>query len=176
MNNDQIKDLLLLRKYQALLIENDKLKSENKKLKDRLDTLNYTQNNNLEEFESPYFVSNVNEKTGLELPISSFSKPVETLVNKYSNPGEKIKLFMSLFKGREDVYARRWQNKNAKSGYSPACFNEWKPGVCNKPKIKCFECTNKAFEPLNEKVIEAHLRGNIIAGIYPMLIDDNCSF
>ncbi len=176
MNNDQIKDLLLLRKYQALLIENDKLKAENKKLKDQLDTLSYPLNNNLEEFESPSFISNVNEKTSLKSPISSFSKPVETLVNMYSNPGEKIELFMSLFKGREDVYAKRWQNKNGKSGYSPDCYNEWKPGVCNKPKIKCFECTNKAFEPLNEKVIEAHLKGNIVAGIYPMLINDNCFF
>ena len=34
---------------------------------------------------------------------------------------EKIKLFRSLFREREDMYAVRWEGKNGKSGYSPAC-------------------------------------------------------
>ncbi len=173
MNNDQIKELSLLRKYQALLVENDKLKAENKKLKDQLDITNYS-TNNLEEIKLVPFV--INEKTPPEFSAVPQSNYLETSINKYSEPQEKIKLFMSLFKGREDVYAKRWQNKNGKSGYSPVCSNEWKMGICNKPKIKCFECSNKAFESLNEKVVEAHLKGNIVAGIYPMLIDDNCFF
>ena len=89
----------------------------------------------------------------------------------------KIRLFMSLFKGRQDVYAKRWENKNkGKSGYAPVCLNEWKPGLCGKPKIFCSKCNNKAYDELNENVIENHLRGNSVIGIYPMLPDETCRF
>jgi hypothetical protein len=60
-----------------------------------------------------------------------------TSINNYSSPSGKIDLFMSLFTGRDDVYAKRWENKKkGSSGYSPACGNEWIPGICQKPKIK----------------------------------------
>lgn len=50
----------------------------------------------------------------------------------------KVELFRSLFRGRTDVFPLRWENlKTGKSGYSPACANEWKRGVCEKPRIKC---------------------------------------
>ena len=79
----------------------------------------------------------------------------------------KIRLFMSLFKGRDDVYAKRWENKNkGTSGYSPVCLNLWKAGVCGKPKISCSKCENKLYAALDEDVIENHLRGNIVVGIY----------
>ncbi|MHB8871818.1 MAG: TOTE conflict system archaeo-eukaryotic primase domain-containing protein, partial [Candidatus Doudnabacteria bacterium] len=102
----------------------------------------------------------------------------ESIPNKVKNRSveEKIKLFMSLFKGRNDVYAKRWQNKEGKSGYSPVCTNEREIGICNKPKIKCADCTNKSFGVLNENVIEDHLKGNIVVGIYPMCTDDTCHF
>ena len=59
------------------------------------------------------------------------------------SPGDKIALFRRLFRGREDVYPKLWQNqKTAKKGYSPACSNEWVRGVCEKPRIKCGECPN----------------------------------
>lgn len=46
---------------------------------------------------------------------------------------EKIAFFLSLFRGRESLYARRYYNlKTGKSGYVPTCQNEWKPGVCEK--------------------------------------------
>ena len=48
----------------------------------------------------------------------------------HPNTEEKVELFASLFVGRSDVYANRWENKAGKSGYSPACDNIWKPGVC----------------------------------------------
>lgn len=51
---------------------------------------------------------------------------------------EKIALFRRLFAGRPDVFALRWENrKDGRSGYAPACHNEWVVGVCGKPKIKC---------------------------------------
>ena len=38
---------------------------------------------------------------------------------------EKVDLFRSLFKGREDVFARRWYSKaSGKGGYQPVCQNE----------------------------------------------------
>lgn len=59
---------------------------------------------------------------------------------------EKISLFRSLFKGREDVYPSRWDSKKTgKSGYSPACGNEWVPRICEKPRIKCSDCPNQYF-------------------------------
>src|SRR5438270_14029628 len=54
-----------------------------------------------------------------------------------SPAAEKIDLFRSLFRGREDVYPRRFESrKTGKTGYSPACANEWVRGVCEKPRIK----------------------------------------
>ena len=41
---------------------------------------------------------------------------------------EKVDLFRSFFKGREDVFARRWYSKTSgKAGYQPVCQNEWSP-------------------------------------------------
>jgi hypothetical protein len=37
---------------------------------------------------------------------------------------DKVALFMSYFRGRDDVYARLWTNdRTGKRGYSPACRN-----------------------------------------------------
>jgi hypothetical protein len=89
----------------------------------------------------------------------------------------KIRLFMSLFKGREDVYAKRWENKNkGTSGYAPVCLNQWRTGICGKPKRSCSTCKNTSYAELNETAIENHLRGHVVAGIYPMLPDETCCF
>ena len=83
---------------------------------------------------------------------------------------------MSFFKGREDVYAKRWESKEGRSGYAPVCLNEWNPGLCGKPEVKCAFCKHKAYAALDEKVIEAHLRGNLVAGINPLRLDEKCHF
>ena len=45
---------------------------------------------------------------------------------------------MEVFKGRTDLYAKRWtSNKTGKSGYSPVCKNEFSTYKCDKPRIKC---------------------------------------
>lgn len=110
--------------------------------------------------------------------------PVDYTIIKYSNIGqnknivtmnstskEKVQLFMSLFKGRPDVCAKRWKNK---PGYSPYCFNDFKPGICHKPKIKCTECKYSDFAILDEERIENHLLGKYVLGLYPMTSDDTC--
>ena len=172
MSDDKKNNLTLLTKFQELLIENDKLKAENERLKEQLDILNRSKEN-LNEIKSPIGTADAEEENYSSTIIQSENI---SSVNQKSKPDEKVRLFMSLFKGREDVFAKRWQNKNGASGYSPVCLNEWKPGICSKPKIKCSECANKSFQILNEKVVDEHLRGNIIAGIYPMQLDETCYF
>ncbi len=88
---------------------------------------------------------------------------------------EKIALFRQLFRGREDVFPRFWvSKKTGRSGYSPACDNEWVPGVCGKPRVKCGECEQRAFTPVTDEVIGDHLRGRHVIGVYPMLGDETC--
>ncbi len=90
---------------------------------------------------------------------------------------EKVALFAGLFRGRLDVYARRWENsRTGKSGYSPHCANEWKRGVCNKPKVKCGECAGKALVPVTDRVLHGHLQGEVVAGVYPLVEGDRCHF
>jgi len=105
------------------------------------------------------------------------------MVDKRSPPEEKIALFRSLFRGREDVYAVRYESATSgKSGYSPACANEWVPGVCGKPKVKCATCPNRKFLPVTHDVIQRHLVGSnslgkpFVMGVYPLLPDEHCHF
>ena len=77
-----------------------------------------------------------------------------------SSEKENISLFLSLFRGREDVFARRFEStRTGKSGYQPCCRNEWIAGICRKPKIKCNECDNRDFLPITDEVIRNHLLG-----------------
>lgn len=89
---------------------------------------------------------------------------------------EKLKIFSELFSGRSDVFAVRWESKNGKSGYSPSCKNEWNRALCFKPNVKCSDCPNREYLPLNESVIYDHLSGRKTVGIYPMLKDETCRF
>ncbi len=90
---------------------------------------------------------------------------------------EKVALFRRLFRGRTDVYPIRWQSQTSgKSGYSPACANEWRAGVCEKPRIKCGDCSHRLLIPLSDTVIYNHLAGEQTVGVYPLLEDDSCYF
>lgn len=123
--------------------------------------------------ERPLRVSVVRHPQGSRVDLSS---PVEA----------KIALFRSLFRGRQDVYARRFESlKTGKSGYAPACANEWVRGICRKPQIKCADCTHRKFLPMTDEVIFGHLSGHepgdplrrpFVAGVYPLLEDETCFF
>ncbi len=90
---------------------------------------------------------------------------------------EKVKLFMEIFKGRTDVYAKRWtSNRTGKSGYSPVCKNEFSTYKCDKPRVKCNECPYRELIPLTDDIILKHLKGEITIGIYPLLPGDLCNF
>ena len=95
---------------------------------------------------------------------------------------EKIARFRSLFRGRDDVYARRFENpRSGKCGYSPACGNEWVRGTCEKPRVKCSDCPNPCWLAVSDEVVHAHLAGcdeggkPLVMGLYPMLRDETCS-
>src|SRR5437764_8724611 len=86
-------------------------------------------------------------------------------VDQRSSSEAKIALFRSLFRGRDDVYPRRFESrKTGKAGYAPACSNEWVRGICEKPRIKCAECPNRRFLPVTDDMIRWHLCGHDDAG------------
>ena len=95
---------------------------------------------------------------------------------------EKVDVFRNLFKGREDVFARRWYSRTSgKSGYQPVCRNEWDRQLCDKKKYKCTECPNRSFKPLEYEDIYRHLEGKSpegqdVIGAYAIFADNTCNF
>jgi superfamily II DNA or RNA helicase len=102
-------------------------------------------------------------------PLCSLSSPLTST--------EKVALFRSLFRGRDDVYPKLWENsRTGKKGYAPACANEWVRGVCEKPRVRCGECPNQAFLTVTDQVIVDHLQGRHVIGVYAMLEAETCWF
>ena len=117
----------------------------------------------------------------MQLTILTDRKP--DLANHQSPVRDKITLFRWLFRGRDDVYPRRFESrKTGRSGYAPACANEWVRGICEKPRIKCAECPHRRFLPVTDDVVRWHLSGqddsgnDFVMGVYPMLLDETCFF
>ena len=113
------------------------------------------------------------------------NKPIYSLISVPTitlSIDERIRLFQSLFKGREDVFARRWFSKTTgKSGYQPVCINEWKQGICDKKKYRCAICPNRNFAPLTTQDMYRHLEGKDeyccdVVGLYAIMQDNNCAF
>ena len=113
------------------------------------------------------------------------NKPIYSLVSVPTitlSIDERIRLFQSLFKGREDVFARRWFSKTTgKSGYQPVCINEWKQGLCDKKKYRCAICPNRNFAPLTTQDMYRHLEGKDeyccdVVGLYAIMQDNICAF
>ena len=155
-------------------IENHK--EELKKLREELADI---------EFKQQQLLHKISEVESILIsPVDSSAN--EIAFNNYSPIQDKIKLYRSLFRGREDVYPRRFESlKTGKSGYQPACRNEWIQGICGKPKSKCSNGENRDYLLLTDQVIEWHLRGknpeeygnkDFTIGIYPMLPDEKCWF
>ena len=79
-------------------------------------------------------------------------------VTMASPPEEKVRLFRAMFRGREDVYARRYASaKSGKCGYSPVCAVEWTRGICDKKRVSCAVCPNRRFVPLDDEAVRMHL-------------------
>ncbi len=153
----------LQKKYNLLVTQNEILRKENTELRSLLCA------HGIEYKPRP---TNVKD---------SIYSPVSLPVFKLSLD-ERVALFMSLFKGREDVFARRWFSKSTgKAGYQPVCVNEWRRGVCDKKTHKCAECPNRDFAPLTSQDVYRHLEGKDenccdVVGLYAIMPDNNCSF
>ncbi|MBF0493202.1 MAG: hypothetical protein HQM15_10535 [Deltaproteobacteria bacterium] len=89
---------------------------------------------------------------------------------------QKVFLFRSLFRGREDVYALRWEGKEGKKGYSPACVHDWNCPSCSHNRKMRARCENRKFIALTDEAIHDHLSGKHTVGLYPLLIDESCYF
>ena len=161
---DDIDKASLLQALKSAEAECLRLRAENERLRARLGLATET----LEEDKS----KTPSLSTSLQEPhlLSSAS------VFCKSSPEEKIALFRQLFRGREDVYPVRWENKQGRSGYTPACANEWKRPLCGKPKVKCGQCESRLLKPVTDQVVFDHLAGNQTIGVYPLLPDDTCWF
>lgn len=148
--------------YNELLEKYKILEEENRILRDEIKIL---KNKSVAECQTEV-VNKISSTISVSHQISS-----EYQLTQNSSSQEKLSLYLSLFKGRPDVCAKRWKNK---PGYSPYCYNDFKPGICNKPKIKCTECSNTNFAPLNYEQLKKHLLGEQVIGIYPMTTKDSC--
>jgi hypothetical protein len=153
----------LLEKYRALLAENLALREENETLKARLGLAKAP----VDPQQEPDSHSALSiEAIGFRERETASGSPSQL------DPMEKIRSFMALFRA-----ARMYMpsgGRTGRAGYAPVCRNEWKSGLCRKPTVKCLNCSHQAYDPLDEKVIEAHLRGSIVAGLYPLLRTDDC--
>ena len=102
---------------------------------------------------------------------------VAPLQGALPTPGEKVGIFRQLFRGRPDVFPTRFvSKKTGKPGYAPACTNKFVRGVCDLPKVKCGECPNQAFVPVDDAAVLGHLQGRHVMGVYPLLADETCWF
>ena len=155
MGNDEI----LKAGLEKAIAECERLREENARLRVRVgqapDTLAPTPNQ---------FSAHNNKKAQASATVTAESRPEL-----------KVSLFGSLFRGREDVYALRWEGRSGKTGYSPAGIREWdqapSPGRGQKKSFR----HSKLF-PLSEEVIRDHLLGKQTIGVYPLLQDDTCWF
>ncbi len=105
------------------------------------------------------------------------------MVDASSSNAEKIRLFRFLFTGREDVFARRYENtKKGTSGYSPCCRNQWGVGCVLRRHRKCSTCPVREYVPVSDEVVRWHLRGKdvgmkpFVMGCYPMAEDETVRF
>jgi superfamily II DNA or RNA helicase len=141
--------------------QNSSIDNEINAIEQRLAELEYERNNLIQKRDNLVQQSEIHQKCKSNI---SLALPVN----------QKIELFKKLFKGRSDVFAKRWQNAIGRSGYSFSCQNEWVKNVCNKPRIKCNECPSRAYTALSDQIIYDHLVGKKIVGLYPLLADNTC--
>lgn len=119
---------------------------------------------------------------GRRTPVNEIreEKLIEKPLSRKFSLEEKVALFSGLFRGREDVFARRWHSKTSgKSGYQPVCSNDWRIGFCDKKKQKCAECPNRQFVAPAYNDYFNHLAGKDewgqdVMGIYVITSDNGC--
>ena len=165
--------------YEELLSERDelaqrieRLQAENKILRDRLGIA----------AEEPVINTSISAIGAITINQPTPPNPFPLLPPSNLSLQEKVALFQSIFRGREDVFAKRWYSRSTnKSGYQPVCANEWNPQLCDKKKHKCADCPNRQFAPLTYEHLYRHLEGKDedgrdVIGLYAVLTDNTCYF
>jgi superfamily II DNA or RNA helicase len=86
-------------------------------------------------------------------------------VDKEERARKRIALFRSLFRGREDVYARRWEKDDSGSGYAPAAQHIAVPRGCLTEAVALLEAHKIRPEVRDERysgtAIEAEFQGQL---------------
>jgi hypothetical protein len=114
----------LTEKYRALQVENDLLKDRIKYLEKQVGIDSDNPNCDTEAFTEKQSAPCSQDQPYTEI----ITKPF----NKYASPTEKIDLFLSFFRGRNDVFAKRWENqKKGTSGYSPGLQIRISSKICH---------------------------------------------
>lgn len=91
--------------------------------------------------------------------------------------GQKITIFRSLFRGRDDVYAARWESPDGRHGYSPVAQRDWNAYNAASPADrKRVDKETRKYLPLTDQAIHNHLAGKQTLGVYPLLRDETCWF
>lgn len=165
-------DDLLKNKLQKALSECQRLREENAQLRLRIDQ---ARDSVLPDTRKPSLPTNNQPLTSpspSRAPSSLTQTPLS--LSNDSRPEAKVSLFRSLFRGRDDVYAVRWEGRSGKTGYSPAGVREWDSSPSQRGRKPSFHY-HKLF-PLSDEAIRDHLLGEQTIGIYPLLKDDTCWF
>lgn len=114
------------------------------------------------------------------------SEPIREIVSSAApvlTTKERVSLFRSLFRGREDVYPQRYEPLGKKPWYGPVGTSGWNCKVCIAAKANLKKCPHREFSPLNDGIVYAHLAGTLgkdgtatTIGVYTPLKDNSCRF
>ena len=147
------------RQLEALRTECERLRAENARLREELSKLG---------------VSAQTHPSDRNVDVTEQRRPS---VTSRSSAEAKIALFRSLFRGREDVYAVRWQRADGRSGYSPRAKRDWKAYLSSEAADRrTVDRETRTLLPLTDDAIGQHLRGELTIGVYPLLSDETCWF
>ena len=112
-----------------------------------------------------------------EPPVSQLATLPRSQPRTQLTTEQKIALFRSLFRGRDDVYAVRWESPDGRHGYSPKSERDWKAYYSSKPEDrKRVDKETRTYMPLSDKAVHDHLAGRQVVGVYPLLRDESCWF
>jgi hypothetical protein len=120
---------------------------------------------------------------GIPIPkVANLTGPPPRISGSESSPkvgtaAQRITLFRSLFRGRDDVYAIRWENADGRTGYMPKADRDWKSYLsATAEDRKKVDRQTRTYRPLTDDVVRAHLVGEHTVGLYPLLQDETCWF
>ena len=91
---------------------------------------------------------------------------------------QRLALYRSFFRGREDVYAQRWFNRAGKKQYSPKMREEYQYLKTNERKAATEQGID-IYEPFDDEAVARHLKKDEGSekhayGIYLIVAEDEC--